>query len=133
MRQRLDAYLTIVLMLWFRLTLPRWVWLFPSSFDWESPGLGVRICSANDSRRALARKSSVDFLVVCDMTLNFTIIPVFRRDLVAAAREREGRRLHWERSSFAGMLAGDCPGDVWGMVLLVERICHAPDDDARRE
>ena len=39
------------------------------------------------------------------MILNFTIIPVFRRDLVAAAREREGRRLHSERSSFAGMLA----------------------------
>jgi ABC-type transport system involved in multi-copper enzyme maturation permease subunit len=39
------------------------------------------------------------------MILNFTIIPVFRRDLVAAARQREGRRLHWERSSFAGMLA----------------------------
>ena len=39
------------------------------------------------------------------MILNFTILPVFRRDLVAAAREREGRRLHWERSSFAGMLA----------------------------
>ena len=39
------------------------------------------------------------------MMLNFTIIPVFRRDLVAAAREREGRSLHWERSSFAGMLA----------------------------
>jgi ABC-type transport system involved in multi-copper enzyme maturation permease subunit len=39
------------------------------------------------------------------MILNFTIIPVFRRELVAAAREREGRRLHWERFSFAGMLA----------------------------
>ena len=32
-------------------------------------------------------------------------MPVFRRDLVAAAREREGRHLHWERSSFAGTLA----------------------------
>ena len=39
------------------------------------------------------------------MILNFTITPVFRRDLVAAAREREGTRLHSERSSFAGMLA----------------------------
>jgi ABC-type transport system involved in multi-copper enzyme maturation permease subunit len=36
---------------------------------------------------------------------NSAIIPIFRRDLVAAARERAGRRLHWERSSLAGILA----------------------------
>jgi len=35
---------------------------------------------------------------------NLTIIPIFWRDLVAAAREREGLRLHSERSWFAGML-----------------------------
>jgi ABC-type Na+ efflux pump permease subunit/dienelactone hydrolase len=39
------------------------------------------------------------------MLLNFTIMPVFTRDLVAAAREREGRRLHSERSSFAVIIA----------------------------
>jgi ABC-type Na+ efflux pump permease subunit len=39
------------------------------------------------------------------MPLNFTIMPVFKRALVAAAREREGRRLHSERSSFAGIVA----------------------------
>ncbi|MFI5461163.1 MAG: ABC transporter permease [Isosphaerales bacterium] len=33
-----------------------------------------------------------------------TIIPIFGRELVAAAREREGRRLHSERSFFVGML-----------------------------
>ena len=37
-------------------------------------------------------------------SLHLTIIPIFRRDLVADARERAGRRLHSERSSFAGML-----------------------------
>jgi ABC-type transport system involved in multi-copper enzyme maturation permease subunit len=38
------------------------------------------------------------------MIPNLTIIPIFRRDLVAAAREREGLRLHSERYSFPGLL-----------------------------
>ncbi len=38
------------------------------------------------------------------MMPSFDITPIFHRDLIAAARERDGRRLHAERSSFAGML-----------------------------
>jgi ABC-type Na+ efflux pump permease subunit len=38
------------------------------------------------------------------MISNFTVIPIFTRELVAAAREREGRRLHSERCSFTAML-----------------------------
>jgi len=36
--------------------------------------------------------------------MNVTILPIAARELEAAAREREGGRLHWERSLFAGML-----------------------------
>ncbi len=44
------------------------------------------------------------------MIPNLSIIPIFRRDLVAAAREREGRRLHSERSSFAVTLVASVLG-----------------------
>ena len=63
------------------------------------------------------------------MILNFTVIPVFRRDLVAAARQREGRRLHWERSSFAGMLAAIVLGTFGARFYWSDGYVTHPDDD----
>jgi hypothetical protein len=46
------------------------------------------------------------------MVPNLTIIPICKRDLVAAAREREGRRLHAEHCWFGGMLLAFLIGTI---------------------
>ena len=68
----------------------------------------------------------------CSPELIASTVPVFRRDLVADAREREGRRLHLGASVFSLAYSRRLSSGRSRLVLLVGRIRHAPDDDAGR-